>query len=107
LRVIVTGIAKDAMKHHCRGCPFINAAAEYQDAASPVREAVTAHRTWFSSALEDAFRAAGRPGPTDAADTLVLLRDAVLVGSYLYDAGRAQRAFSAAVRASFGLVTEA
>lgn len=48
-----------------------------------------------------------RPGPTDAADTLVLLRDAVLVGSYLYDAGRAQRAFSAAVRASFGLVIEA
>ncbi len=35
LDAVVQGIAADIREHHTRGCPFINAAAEYPDAGGP------------------------------------------------------------------------
>jgi len=104
LLAIVRGIAEDAMKHHRRGCPFINAAAEYPDSESPVRRAVNTHRMWFRTTLERAFAAAGSVDPRADAAALVMQRDAVLVGSYLEDSDEAHRNFAAAVQSRFGLV---
>ena len=37
---VIEGIAEDAQRYHGRGCPFINASAEYPDADSQVRAVV-------------------------------------------------------------------
>ena len=77
------GIAEDVTRFHTRGCPFINASAEFPDPDSEVRRVVRRHRDWFRATLADVVRAAGIADPEDKAAALVLLRDAALVGAYL------------------------
>lgn len=101
LEIAIEGIADDATRHHTRGCPFINGAAEYPDAESPVRTVVADHRQWFRSTLARYLESAGRSD--GAADHLVMLRDAVLVGCYLDDADAVRRTFVSAARAAAGL----
>lgn len=93
LDLIITSIADDVSHHHTRGCPFINASAEYPDAASPVRRTVKSHRDWFRGALEAALAAAGRSNVEEKAGALVLLRDAALVGGYLDGPDRMRQTF--------------
>jgi AcrR family transcriptional regulator len=83
LEAVIYGIADDVTRNHTRGCPFINASAEYPDATSPVRLTVRSHRDWFAATLEEALVAAGRDNSAERARALVLLRDAALVGGYL------------------------
>lgn len=83
LEAIIQGIADDVSRNHTRGCPFINASAEYPDAASPVRGIIRDHRAWFRDILRDALTAAGREDAAEGAGAIVLLRDAALVGGYL------------------------
>ncbi|WP_395244797.1 TetR/AcrR family transcriptional regulator [Agromyces sp. MMS24-K17] len=83
LQLIIEGIADDAERYHTRGCPFINAAAEYPDPESDVRQIVASHRAWFRGTLAEVLTAAGASHPDDAAAVLVLLRDAMLVGNAL------------------------
>lgn len=83
LEAIIQAIADDVSRNHTRGCPFINASAEYPDAQSPVRLTVAVHRAWFRGQLHDALEAAGRDDAAERAGALVLLRDAALVGGYL------------------------
>lgn len=93
LEAVVQGIAADIHEHHTRGCPFINAAAEYPDAAGPVRALIDEHREWFRGTLEEVARGAGLDSPADVAASLVLLRDAALVGGYLDGDDRVTPAF--------------
>jgi AcrR family transcriptional regulator len=81
-----------------RGCAFINAAAEYPDAASPVRRAVLAHREWLEAAVTEAFRRAGHPRPTEAGRHWMVLRDGAMVAGYLADPADAQATLTAGVR---------
>ncbi|PJJ61463.1 TetR/AcrR family transcriptional regulator [Compostimonas suwonensis] len=83
LDLAIRGIADDVARNHTRGCPFINASAEYPDPQSPVRVTVREHRAWFHDTLETALVAAGRADAAEKARALVLLRDAALVGGYL------------------------
>jgi AcrR family transcriptional regulator len=99
LQLTIDGIVEDATRHHTRGCPFINATAEYPDEDSPVRRLVTDHRDWFHDTLRRYLADAKRPEPFERAATLGMLRDAVLVGSYIDDAGSTQRSFVRAARA--------
>lgn len=80
---VVDGIADDAGRYHRRGCPFINAAAEYPDADGEIRTIIARHRAWFRETLTAVLDAAGNAEPAQAAASLVLLRDAALVGVYL------------------------
>jgi AcrR family transcriptional regulator len=66
-----------------RGCPFVNAAAEYPDPAHPVRQAIADHRRWFRGLLRDLLVADGHSEAAGTADILVALKDGILVGSYL------------------------
>ncbi|KHK96632.1 hypothetical protein LK09_15050 [Microbacterium mangrovi] len=101
LGLVIQGLAEDVARLHTRGCPFINAAAEYPDPSSPVRAAVGAHRAWFRSQLEGLAEAAGSDDPAAVAAQLVLLRDAAMVGGYLDGWDRVRAAFlSAATRAA-------
>jgi len=84
---VIDGIAADATLLHRRGCPFINASAEFPDPDSAVRQVVRRHRDWFRATLTDVLRGAGQDDPEQRAAALVLLRDAMLVGSYLDGSG--------------------
>ena len=98
VQVVIDGIADDIARHHTRGCPFINAAAEYPDASSPVREVVATHREWFRTTLEEVLSAAGVADPAEGAASLVLLRDAALVGGYLDGVEQTRAAFERTAR---------
>ncbi|RNL60828.1 TetR/AcrR family transcriptional regulator [Nocardioides marmoriginsengisoli] len=80
---VIEGIAEDATRYHRRGCPFINAAAEYPDADGEIRQIIERHRTWFRSTLAAVLDAASVADAERVAASLVLLRDAALVGVYL------------------------
>lgn len=103
LELVIEGLADDVARLHTRGCPFINAAAEYPEADSGVRVAVDAHRDWFRGTLEALLEAAGNPDAEMAAGQLVLLRDAAMVGGYLDGWERVRPAFVVAARRAAGL----
>lgn len=102
LELVVQGIAQDIEQRHTRGCPFINAAAEFPDPGSAVREVVTRHRAWFRSTLRDLAEAAGYDRPDAVADSLVLLRDAALVGGYLDGSATVSETFVRSARQLLG-----
>ncbi|MBW8872673.1 MAG: TetR/AcrR family transcriptional regulator [Leifsonia sp.] len=79
-----------------RGCPFINAAAEFPDQAHPVRRAVERHREWYNGVIEQLLRDLGHPLSGDAADDLVLARDGAMTGGYAGDPIAATAALSRA-----------
>ena len=80
-----------------RGCPFINAAAEYPDPRHPARLVVAAQRQWVWELFRDAARQARLRQPEALADQLVLLYDSALVGSHLAGTAKpAKRAREAA-----------
>lgn len=97
LELVIAGIEKDIRERHTRGCPFINAAAEYPD-DGPVHSLIDDHREWFRATLEHLASAAGLAEPADAAASLVLLRDAALVGGYLDGQARVAPAFARTAR---------
>ena len=105
LEAIISRIAADIRHHHVRGCPFINAAAEYPDPSSAVRETVRSHRSWFRATLQDVLEAAGRDNTGQRAGALVLLRDAALVGGYLDGPDVVTEPFLATARRVAGLAT--
>ncbi len=68
-----------------RGCPFLNAAAEYPDPTSPVRQAIDARRAWHYDSLRDLLAADGDPAPPVTASLLVAVSDGLLESAYLDD----------------------
>jgi AcrR family transcriptional regulator len=98
IRIVSEGIGAEACTPGFRGCPFINAAAEYADASHPVRQVVAAHRAWFLAMLEKLTRSIGIDDPTVAAE-LMMLRDGAMVTGYLSDADRVSAALLSASRA--------
>ena len=68
-----------------RGCPFLNAAAEYPDPASPVRRAIDVRRVWYHETLRSLLAADGDPSPPVTASLLVALSDGLLESAYLDD----------------------
>jgi AcrR family transcriptional regulator len=105
-RIVAEAIGAESCTPGFRGCPFINAAAEYADPQHPVRRAVDAHRRWFKQAIQDLLDEIKIPDSALVADELVMLRDGAMVSGYLsdphsvadalYTAGRAVITFRAA-----------
>jgi AcrR family transcriptional regulator len=81
-----------------RGCPYINAAAEYPDPTHPVRVVIAQHRAWLHDRFAGLLSAAGHPEPENTAHMLVLLWDGVGVGGYLDDPQTIQPAVRHAAR---------
>jgi AcrR family transcriptional regulator len=75
-----------------RGCHFINAAAEYPDAAHPVRIAIDDHRAWFQQTVTELAARIGHPDPVEAGEMLVLLHDGALAAGQLDDPKAVRRA---------------
>ena len=68
-----------------RGCPFLNAAAEYPNPDSKVRRAIDARRSWYHGVLRDLLAADGDPAPEVTASLLVAVSDGLLESAYLDD----------------------
>jgi AcrR family transcriptional regulator len=86
IAAIVGRISTAAVAGDFRGCPFLNAAAEYPDPKSPVRRAIGARRTWYQGVLRQLLVADGDPTPSVTASLLVALSDGLLEIAYLDDA---------------------
>ncbi|MGV8881897.1 MAG: TetR/AcrR family transcriptional regulator [Rhodoglobus sp.] len=85
LNMFVEAIVDEINSPGFRGCPFINAAAEFADPDHPVRVVVTAHREWYVDTLATLMREMGHPLPGNGADELLLARDGALSGGYAGD----------------------
>ena len=68
-----------------RGCPFLNAAAEYPDPKSRVRQAIDARRAWYRGVLRKLLAADDDPTPSLTASLLVAMSDGLLESAYLDD----------------------
>ncbi len=102
LMAVAHGIDEEVCGRGFRGCPFINAAAEYPDPDSVVHQAVLEHRRWFREVLRDAFQRLGAADPDQSADLMVALRDGAMVAGYL---GDARAAGATLVRGATALVS--
>jgi AcrR family transcriptional regulator len=85
LRAIASGIGEASCRPGFRGCPFINAAAEYPDTEHPVRLVVDSHRRWTHDAFLDLAAEAGVADAPAVAGQLMMLRDGAMVSGYLGD----------------------
>jgi AcrR family transcriptional regulator len=85
IRALMTAISDEVHRERFRGCPFLNAAAEFSDPLHPVRILVAEHRDWITDEYSLLLRSAGNPLPGDAADELMLARDGAMAGGYAGD----------------------
>ncbi|WFP74376.1 TetR/AcrR family transcriptional regulator [Mesorhizobium sp. WSM4906] len=76
-------VADAAAQPGYRGCPFLNAAAEYPDPGHPVRQAIAEHRRWKHDLLCGLLADDGKPDPETTADILTVAGDGLLVASHL------------------------
>jgi AcrR family transcriptional regulator len=104
LRAFIADVVDEIDRPGFRGCPFINAAAEFPAADHPVRRIVMTHREWYVDTLADLLRRMGHPVPGDAADELMLARDGALSGGY---AGDSIAATTALIRVANRVLAEA
>ena len=102
-RAVLTAYADQLSTQVCgdvfRGCPFLNAVAEYPDVTHPVRAVAERHREWLRGTVEELLVELGHPEPRSVAVQLVMLRDGAMatsagvdpteVGQALRRAGRA------------------
>lgn len=98
-RLVAEGIGAESCSAGFRGCPFINAAAEYSDADHPVRQVVDSHRRWFKQAIEELLVRMDVKAPDRVADEIVMLRDGAMVSGYLSDPQTVARSLYNAGRA--------
>jgi len=82
---VMARIGDAAAARDWRGCPFINAAAEYTDPNSAVRQAIDARRAWYRGVLRKHLTADSDPTPSLTAALLVAMSDGLLESSYLDD----------------------
>jgi AcrR family transcriptional regulator len=85
ISAIMRRISEAVVAGGWRGCPFLNAAAEYPDPASPVRQAIDARRAWYHDSLRNLLAEDGDPTPSVTASLLVALSDGLLESAYLDD----------------------
>jgi len=85
LRQFVLAVIDDIDSPGFRGCPFINAAAEFPESDHLVRQIVAAHREWYVDTIAELLKGMGHPVPGDAADELLIARDGALSGGYAGD----------------------
>ena len=97
ISAIMKRISEAVVAEGWRGCPFLNAASEYPDPASPVRQAIQARRVWYHDCLGKLLVEAGDPTPSATASLLVAVSDGLLESAYLDDAASVPGLVSEAV----------
>ncbi|GAA4627978.1 TetR/AcrR family transcriptional regulator [Cellulomonas oligotrophica] len=93
-------LAAQACGEGFRGCPFLNAVAEYPDPQHAVRRVAEDHRAWLRATAAELLAALGVRGASDVAVQLVMLRDGAMAAGPGVDpatVGRALRTAGEAV----------
>ena len=85
IETVARGLGEEMCSAGFRGCPFINAAAEYPERSSAVHQAVLAARDHFHEMLQEAFQQVGVTDPVRSAHAMAALRDGSMVAAYLGD----------------------
>ncbi|MEZ0108499.1 AcrR family transcriptional regulator [Catenulispora sp. EB89] len=85
IETILAKLAEVSVGPGFRGCPFLNAAAEFADPGHPVRHLVDDYRAWYRDLMRDILVAAGRSDVDQKADLLLLVRDGIAVAGGLGD----------------------
>ena len=98
IKAILAKLAEVSTGPGFRGCPFLNAAAEYANPDHPVRHVVDDYRAWYRGLMHDSLRAADRPDVDQKADMLLLVRDGIAIAGGLGD----EAAVEAGVRTALG-----
>jgi AcrR family transcriptional regulator len=93
VRVLGDRVIEELGRKGFRGCAFINAASEYEDPESRVRQVITQHRRWYYELIRRAFAAAGHTQPASVARLFVMLRDGAMTGGGLDSQTTARRTF--------------
>jgi AcrR family transcriptional regulator len=83
LRWYAAGVGLLSCAPGFRGCPFINAAAEYAEPGHPARVVVESHRAWLRGQAVDLLRDLGIEAPEPVAAILMMLRDGAMIDGYL------------------------
>ncbi|TDD63195.1 TetR/AcrR family transcriptional regulator [Kribbella antibiotica] len=102
LRGVVGVLANSSCQPGFRGCPFINAGAEYADVTHPVRRLVADQRQWWTGFFRGLAVRLGVPEgePADsAAAQIMMLRDGALVAGYLDDPAHVENSLTKAISA--------
>lgn len=97
IAAIMKRISEAVVAGDWRGCPFLNAASEYPDPASRVRQAINARRAWYHGTLRELLAADGDPAPAVTASLLVAVSDGLLESAYLDDPKSIARLIRAAL----------
>ncbi|MCG2803066.1 MAG: TetR/AcrR family transcriptional regulator [Cellulomonas sp.] len=85
-------LAEQACGPRFRGCPFLNALAEYPHPDHPVRVVVDAHRGWLRAVAAELLTELGAADPATAALQLIMLRDGAMTSdATAEEIGRALR----------------
>jgi hypothetical protein len=84
LTEMATVLSDDDFAAMRRGCPFINAAAEFT-CAHPARAQAAEHRAWVTSQIETLLVRPGHRNPAAAAQQLIKLRTGAVVSAALDD----------------------
>jgi AcrR family transcriptional regulator len=90
IEAILAKLAEVSTGPGFRGCPFLNAAAEYADPTHPVRHVVDDYRAWYRGLMRDSLVAADRPDADQKADMLLLVRDGIAIAGGLGDRAAVQ-----------------
>jgi AcrR family transcriptional regulator len=101
LRLVGDAVVAQIQAPGYRGCPFVNAAAEFADPAHPVRGVVTGFHESIHELFEGALVRLGHPMPGEAADRLVLAYVGAMTWAYVGDVIAA----SSAVRGTIERIT--
>jgi AcrR family transcriptional regulator len=82
LTEMATVLTDDDFATMTRGCPFINAAAEFTG-GHPARVHAAAHRAWVTAQIEGLLRGLKHRSPTATAQQLMMLRTGAVVSAAL------------------------
>jgi AcrR family transcriptional regulator len=104
LREYAAVLGRESCAPGFRGCPFINAAAEYADPQHPVRTVVAGHRRWMVDTAAALLRDLGLVDAESAAEELVILRDGAMVAGYVGGEERAPAVAAALQHAGAAVV---
>ncbi len=102
LRGVVGVLATSSCQPGFRGCPFINAGAEYPDVNHPVRRLVAEQRLWwtdFFRSLAERLGVSAGAAADSAAGQIMMLRDGALVAGYLDDPAQVEASLTKAITA--------
>ena len=96
LKGLVAATTERVRRPEYRGCPFLNASAEFPDAAHPARAIIEAHRRGVRTRLLDLCRGLDGPRAESLTTQLIVLMDGVYASAGTLDDASAASVMAAA-----------